>query len=86
MPEQTKPNDGGPAFPVPTISGPDLTVSYPEHVRGMTLRDYYAAHASVVDVDRIWFELQRLGQSKTYEECRFIFADRMLAAWEARNV
>ena len=42
MTEQTKPNDGGPAFPVPTISGPDLTVSYPEHVRGMTLLDWFA--------------------------------------------
>jgi len=81
----TRQDDGGPAFPVPTISGPDLTVSYPEHVRGMTLRDYYAAHASIEDVNRICFDFASEGDYKTREECRFVFADRMLAAREARN-
>ena len=41
MSDTTKFDDGGPAFPVPTIDGPDLKVSYPPHVRGMSLHDWY---------------------------------------------
>lgn len=47
----TKPNDDIPAFPVPTISGPDLEVSYPPHVRGMTLRDWFAGQAMAAMVN-----------------------------------
>jgi len=81
----TRPNDGGPAFPVPTISGPDLTVSYPEHVRGLTLRDYYAAHASDADIDLWQIDLAKRGSRASRAAARFAHADAMLAAREARN-
>lgn len=81
----TKPNDGGPAFPVPTISGPDLEVSYPPHVRGMTLRDWFAGQASETDIlfhSNLLFA-KRPDPYPTREECKYAYADAMLAAREA---
>jgi hypothetical protein len=50
-------NDGGPAFPVPSVSwqqnGQTCTAFGTE---GMTLRDYFAAHAPQMPS---WFEMRR---------------------------
>jgi len=60
-------DDGGSAFPLylPEEEG-DIR-------HGMTLRDYFAAHASEKDI-----EFHRTGPSR--EAARYAFADSMLAA------
>lgn len=50
--------DGGPAFPVPTLNTQTNVISYPAHVRGMSLRHWYAGQsligiASLKD-ERVW--------------------------------
>jgi hypothetical protein len=51
MADQKKIDDGGPAFPIPlTIDGPDLADHAARGVAGMTLRDYFAAHAPALPV------------------------------------
>lgn len=49
MSDATKPNDGGPAFPVPLFKGPDGSAQTPGSWvaggDGMSLRDYFAAKA-----------------------------------------
>lgn len=64
--------NGGPAFPVPGVTG--------NLCRGMTLRDYFAAHASDSDVKR-WMEIyRRNGTPIREEEAKYIYADSMLRA------
>lgn len=81
----TKPNDGGPAFPVPTISGPDLEVGYPPHVRGMSLRDWFAGQAP--PMPNMWaarYESTVEAYTRAIVEWNLWYADAMLAAREAR--
>lgn len=64
--------NGGSAFPVPGVTG--------NLCRGMTLRDYFAAHASMDDAHR-WVSIYNSnGQSITYEEAKYAYADAMLKA------
>lgn len=75
-------DDGGPAFPVECSAdhidnghqtGHRLFQQY-----GMTLRDYFAAHATEADI-----EDHRVYGSATHgtrEQCRYAFADAMLKA------
>ena len=64
-------NDGGNAFPSIDAKG---FVS-----DGMSLRDYFAAHASDSDVKR-WMEIYSLnGTPITEEESKYTYADAMLA-------
>jgi len=64
-------NDGGPAF-----SGTDAKGFVSE---GMSLRDYFASHASDSDVER-WMEIYSFnGTPITEEEAKYAYADAMLA-------
>jgi len=71
----TQPNDGGPAFP----SYRDIRTS------GMTLRDYFAAHAPASEIERI----VKCNFSEHYPmavaKARMIWADAMLAARERKE-
>lgn len=81
-------NDGsGPAFPVVSATGPygegdSVTI-------GMSIRDYFAAHASDNDVDEIMQDnrgTRMLSKSPiesiTRQQARYIHANRMLEARE----
>lgn len=55
-------NDGGPAFPTPESHGDDY--------EGMSMRDYFAAHAPLqIDDARTW---------ENEAELRYKYADAML--------
>lgn len=74
----TQHNDGGPAFPGGTVS--ELTGHpIPSANSGMTLRDYFACHASDDDVS---YWLRALGSQATREEAKYAHADAMLKARE----
>lgn len=76
------PNDGGPAFP---SEGEFITESgMRDPQQGMTLRDYFAAHASDADV-KVAIAIASAETSKTIsrQEARYRHADVMLAAREA---
>ena len=68
-------NDGGPAFPV-------LSVKH----TGMSLRDWFASHASENDIRRHQSIIER-SNGHTYmpsiEECKYAYADEMLKARSA---
>jgi len=75
--------DGGPAFPVPTVTGlPNGDCIYGE--AGMSLRDYFAAKAlqgmlaSCPVVDRTTVK------KKKWADVSYEFADAMLKAREAK--
>ena len=64
-------NDGGPAFPGETWGG-----------KGMSLRDYFAARASESDIANHAYKLYHSGgciKDPTREQCRYAYADAMLA-------
>jgi len=65
--------DGGPAFPVVGMDQRGEQQFSAVFNGGMTLRDYFAAHASEKDI-----EFHRTGPSR--EAARYAFADSMLAA------
>lgn len=64
-------NDGGPAFPVPAETW---------NLTGMSLRDYFAIHASEKDIEAIRFGFSDMSRS----EARYIYADEMLEAREEK--
>lgn len=65
--ESVPPKDGGPAFP---------SQAYDD---GMTLRDWFATHASESDVKR-WKEIYSYnGSPLTEEEAKYAYADAMIA-------
>ena len=76
-------DDGGPAFPFVAETHTDdglghtIGVRTIRYVGGMTLRDYFAAHASDVDIARI-----RDGHPVfvTRAQARYMHADAMIAA------
>ena len=89
---------GGPAFPRPlSVDDVDPDISYPAHV-GMTLRDYFATHATEEDIctamDLVKKEevVRDLGNGhkaidrgypiNTRQIARYIHADMMLKARE----
>ena len=76
--------DGGPAFPTEikiaqkvtreereVLNGIVNTISMP----GMSLRDYFAVHASEEDIKAVMFGFSDMSRSKA----RYIFADAMIA-------
>ena len=71
-------NDGGPAFPseqsLETNGQWNQTIE-----RGMTLRDYFAAHATDDDIFHHRKNNDYGGTMCTREEARYRFADAMLA-------
>ena len=89
-------NDGGPAFPQPLTMHPSGVMDYPSNgwgMGGMTMRDYFAAHATKMDVDtHRGMETHRskvdgelvITFKYTYEQARYAYADAMLAAREAK--
>ena len=74
-------NDGGPAFP---RSGSD----YVNAQEGMSLRDWFASHASENDIRRHQSIIER-SNGYTYmpsiEECKYAYADAMLKARSANE-
>ena len=70
--------DGGPAFSVPAdnYSGGEIFQSEP----GMSLRDYFAIHASDKDIETYLAGTQRTFIDR--EQARYKFADAMLEARE----
>ena len=75
----TQPNDGGPAFP---RAGSD----YNKAQEGMSLRDWFASHASENDIRRHQSIIER-SNGYTYmpsiEECKYAYASEMLRARSA---
>ena len=80
----TQPNDGGPAFPqdLQGRRGDD-----PQY-QGMSLRDWFASHASENDIRRHQSIIER-SNGHTYmpsiEECKYAYADAMLKARSANE-
>ena len=91
----TTPNDGGPAFPIVETFGPSGSSGRIENgyggvrsVGGMSLRDYFAAHASEEDI--LEFIPQTYGECKDFQQlngfwpsrqwARYAHADKMLKA------
>ena len=70
-------NDGGPAFPVPSVSwkekGEDCVAI---GTRGMTLRDYFAGQA----VSGLYADNNFTGSHVDAAKCSYALADAMLAA------
>lgn len=60
----------------------------PTHIPGMSIRDYFAAHANAKDIEEILsehahYEMETFKYYKiTPQQARFIHADRMLKARE----
>jgi hypothetical protein len=70
----SKINNGGPAFPAVGVP------AWPDHNHGgMTLRDWFATHATDADIADI-----QHGTKFTREQARYIHADRMLWAREVK--
>jgi hypothetical protein len=66
-------NDGGPAFPCVDAKG--------FVAEGMSLRDYFAAHASDDDIEQHHrIIMQRTPRRPTTEQCKFAYADAMIQA------
>ena len=63
-------NDGGPAFPTRLYA----------HTPGMTLRDWFATHATEEDI----LAAQGTYQLVSRYEARYIHADRMIEAREVK--
>lgn len=72
-------NDGGPAFPFPSLHGPRAPT-------GMTLRDYFAAKAMPMLAAQFYSTGQRLADGSFPQLCAKVayeFADAMLKARES---
>lgn len=81
---ETKRDDGGPAFPIPANldlqGGPNSYWS--DHPSpGMTLRDYFAAHATFSDIERVikYCKVRGNGIIEQHACARYIHADSMIA-------
>ena len=70
--------DGGTAFPM--ASGPEPRVDSATHFNeGMSLRVWFAGHATEEDVTH-WLEIMQLNKKPvTREEAKYIYADAMIA-------
>ena len=69
--------EGGPAFPV--------SKKMAECHTGMTMRDYYATHASEADIDAVLDEKRKVGFPVWRSQARYIFADAMLFARDCKG-
>lgn len=84
------PNDGGPAFPMQGWNQmPDGSVNVIQDLRGMSLRDYFAAAAlqgmAASDYWSANFDAQDTPSLKAAVEVAFAAADAMLAAREKKQ-
>ena len=71
--------DGGPAFPTEQHECSDNTWNQ-TYEPGMTLRDWFAGHATEDDVHH-WMDILFLNnKSVTREEAKYIYADAMIEA------
>jgi hypothetical protein len=70
-------NNGGPAFPI-TVT--DNSGQIAPTFTGMSLRDYFAIHASEKDIEAVRFGFSDMSRS----EARYIYADEMLKAREEK--
>lgn len=75
--------DGGPAFPTEPVYGPDYK---PDRCNGMSLRQYYAAHAPITIAEAA-IAFQGPDAEASYEriigvlaKMRFAYADAMIKA------
>ena len=79
-------NDGGPAFPVSSVGTGDPRDGMTTGSPGMTLRDWFASHASENDIRRHQSIIER-SNGYTYmpsiEECKYAYASEMLRARSA---
>jgi len=74
-------DNGGPAFPI--HPGAAMDGQLVRETQGMTLRDYFAAHAPITLQDAIW-AMQQIGETvKTGEELITFFAQLRLAYADA---
>jgi hypothetical protein len=77
-------DDGGPAFPVPTISVADREITTHESTGGMTLRDYFAAKAMQKLIGNV--SMEHLATGRPYFKAdwaavaAYAMADAMLKA------
>lgn len=69
-------NDGGYAFPFPHVPIPDYEGG--KQTRGMTLRDYFAAHATEEDIRLTQVRNEDRTKILSREAARFRYADAML--------
>lgn len=74
--------DGGPAFPTSDgiATDGDKTVDYHSTFPGMSLRDWFAGHASEKDIEQyrsFWRDDQLVLRER--EAARYAYADAMLA-------
>ncbi len=93
----SKQDNGGPAFPIPLNPGASWQVMAP--CDGMTLRDYFASHASDLDIEAMAGRIQEVrlvrtradGSKEVYDDlphnwrqiARYMHADLMLKARDA---
>jgi hypothetical protein len=73
-------NTGGPAFPRP-IGHARLHNGENTAQDGMTLRDYFAAHASEADI-RYWQVDANGNEMRSRSQARWVYADSMLKTRE----
>lgn len=76
-------DDGGPAFPSPGFTNPNGEWQYP--VCGMTLRDWFATHATEEDINAhiggtVHPQTGRLYGCRTREAAKYAYADEMVRA------
>ena len=87
-------NDGGPAFPASLYKLENGQESSVPHI-GMTLRDYFGAHAlaalinQLANTSKADKEMKQLGMcegqfDRLCAKCAYDYADAMLAAREAK--
>jgi hypothetical protein len=77
----SKINDGGPAFPIADVLYPNGNVQ--PGWNGMTLRDWFATHATDADIAAIQTPPHGAQNISRYE-ARYIHADQMLKAREVK--
>ena len=71
--------DGGPAFPTEQHECQDNTWNQ-TYEQGMSLRDWFAGHATEDDV-QCWMDiLYQINKSVTREEAKYTYADAMIEA------
>lgn len=80
-------NDGGPAFPSPAVYDPSREQVHAASAYGadpgMTLRDYFAAHAPEVPADFDWANME-CNIVERLVRWKWHYADAMLKARDAR--
>lgn len=85
----SKINDGGSAFPTPHLIAMNGEVVNIGATGGMTLRDYFAIHASEGDIGLLISEMYekepRRTKAEIRAEARYAFADALIREGEKGN-